>query len=71
MMIGIIYFFICDRKKKINIEIFYTLLLRYMHTVRLGATRVRGLSWKIYDEQFRLKMSMDSTTCWDAVDQEL
>jgi hypothetical protein len=49
----------------------YQALLKYMHTVRLGATRVRGLAWKIYDEQFRLKMSMDSTTCWDAVDQEL
>jgi hypothetical protein len=32
---------------------------------------VRGLAWKIYDEQFRLKMNMDSTTCWDAVNQEL
>ena len=32
---------------------------------------VRGLAWKIYDEQLRLKMRMDSTTCWDAVDQKL
>ena len=32
---------------------------------------VRGLAWKIFDEQFRLKRSMDLTTCWDAVDQEL
>ena len=38
-------------------------LLKYMHIVRLGATRVRGLAWQIYDEQFRLKMSIDSTTC--------
>ena len=49
----------------------YQALLKYMHTVRLGATRVRGLAWEIYDEQFRLKRSMDLTTCWDAVDQEL
>ena len=49
----------------------YQGLLKYMHTVRLGATRVRGLAWKIYDEQFRLQMSMDSTTCWDDVDQKL
>jgi hypothetical protein len=49
----------------------YQALLKYMHTVRLGATRVRGLALEIYDEQFRLKRSMDLTTCWDAVDQEL
>lgn len=32
-----------------------------MHVVRLGATRVRGLGSKYYDEQFRLKLSMDPT----------
>lgn len=49
----------------------YQALLKYMHTVRLGATRVRGLGWKCYDEQFRLKMSMDPTKSWDIVDNEL
>ena len=46
-------------------------LLKYMHDVRLGASRIRGLGWKEYDEQFRLKMSANPTKSWENIDQEL
>lgn len=46
-------------------------LLKYLNTVRLGATRIRGLGWKEYDEQFRLKVAADPNKSWDSVDQEL
>lgn len=46
-------------------------LLKYVSTVRLGASRIKGLGWKEYDEQFRLKMAMDPSKPWDIVDQEL
>lgn len=46
-------------------------LLKYMQTVRLGASRMRGLGWKEYDQQFRLKMAFDPSKSWDTVDNEL
>lgn len=46
-------------------------LLKYMHDIRLGASRIRGLGWKDYDEQFRLKMSSNPTKSWEEIDQEL
>ena len=48
----------------------YQALLKCMHTVclDLGFGDWHG---KYMTKQFRLKMRMDSTTCWDAVDQEL
>ena len=46
-------------------------LLKYMHDVRLGASRIKGLGWKEYDEQFRLKMSVNPTKSWEVIDQEL
>ena len=42
-----------------------------MHIVRLGASRINGLGWKTYDEQFRLKMGIDPVKSWEIVDQEL
>ncbi|XP_071156026.1 uncharacterized protein [Mytilus edulis] len=45
-------------------------LLKYMHSIRLGAKRcARG--WKSYDEQFRLRMSQDPAGSWAVVDPEL
>lgn len=35
-----------------------TALLKYMHTIRLGANRAKALDWKDYDIQFRLKKRM-------------
>jgi hypothetical protein len=49
----------------------YQALLKYMHIVRLGASRLNGLGWKTYDEQFRLKMGIDPVKSWEIVDQEL
>jgi hypothetical protein len=49
----------------------YQALLKYMHIVRLGASRINGLGWKTYDEQFRLKMGIDPVKSWEIVDQEL
>ncbi|OWF51513.1 uncharacterized protein LOC110449062 [Mizuhopecten yessoensis] len=46
-------------------------LLKYMHSVRTGAKRVTGLSWKAYDEQFRLRKAQIYTKPWNQIDQEL
>ena len=44
-------------------------LLKYMHDERLGAER--GGNWKKYDEQFRLRMSMNPVGSWRSVDKKL
>ncbi|KAK3088512.1 hypothetical protein FSP39_020020 [Pinctada imbricata] len=44
-------------------------LVKYLHDVRLGAQRSSG--WQKYDEQFRLKLSIDPTLSWAMVDSEL
>ena len=49
----------------------YQGMLKYINIIRLGASRLRGMGWKSYDEQFRFKMSMDPSKSWDSVDQEL
>lgn len=48
-------------------------LLKYLHDVRLGASRCGegDLGWKKYDEQFRLRRSIDPTIEWSKVDYEL
>lgn len=46
-------------------------LLKYMHTVKLGARRTGGLTWKSYDEQFRLKKVRHNSLRWYQVYQEL
>uniref|UniRef100_K1QSM1 Uncharacterized protein n=1 Tax=Magallana gigas TaxID=29159 RepID=K1QSM1_MAGGI len=43
-------------------------LFKYLHDVRLGAVRVGGLGFKSYDEQFRLRRSMDPSIPWGKVD---
>ena len=48
-----------------------TSLLKYMHTVRLGASRSSGLGWKDYDSQFRMKKQSNPSISWSKVDQEL
>ena len=45
-------------------------LLKYMSSIRLGAKR-SAVGWKLYDEQFRLRMSQDPANSWAVVDQEL
>ena len=46
-------------------------LLKYMHSVRLGAKRSQPLGWKYYDEQYRLKKALDPTSSWSVMDTEL
>jgi hypothetical protein len=46
-------------------------LYKYMRDVRLGAARNGGLGWKSYDEQFRIRRSLDPSIPWENVDQEL
>ena len=45
-------------------------LLKYMHTIRLGAKRC-PLGWKTYDEQFRLRMANNPTNSWANINSEL
>lgn len=46
-------------------------LIKYMYTVKLGASRSSGLSWYEYDQQFRYKVHKNSEVSWGVVDQEL
>lgn len=46
-------------------------LLKYIHTVRLAASRVNNLGWLRYDEQFRYKKARNPMIPWGKVDQEL
>lgn len=46
-------------------------LLKYIHTIRLGATRCAGIGWKFYDEQFRMRIAKNPSASWGVVDQEL
>ncbi|XP_063410323.1 uncharacterized protein LOC134693430 [Mytilus trossulus] len=47
-------------------------LLKYMSVVRLGSKRnPNNLGWKLYDEQFRLRKTLDPASSWAIVDPEL
>ena len=46
-------------------------LLKYLHSIRLGASRISGQGWKVYDEQFRLKMASNPASSWGEMDTEL
>jgi hypothetical protein len=46
-------------------------LLKYLHTVRLGASRSTSLTWKLYDEQYRLRKVQNTSSSWACVDTEL
>ncbi|XP_063403662.1 uncharacterized protein LOC134687357 [Mytilus trossulus] len=46
-------------------------ILKYMYSVKLGASRSTGLGWKDYDQQFRLKKARNPSMSWATVDQEL
>lgn len=48
-----------------------TALFKYIHTVRLGASRSPGLGWRDYDVQFRLKKEQNPNMSFAIVDQEL
>ena len=46
-------------------------ILKYMQTIRLGATRFPTAQWLEYDKQFRLKLSRNTDIQWGSVDAEL
>lgn len=46
-------------------------LLKYMSVVRLAAKSFRGIGWKSYDEQFRLRQARQPERSWAVVDGEL
>lgn len=48
-----------------------TALFKYMHTIRLGASRSSSLGWRDYDVQFRLKKERNPGISFANVDQEL
>ena len=45
-------------------------LLKYMHTIRLGAAR-HTEGWRSYDQQFRLRMGNNPANSWAMIDMEL
>jgi hypothetical protein len=45
--------------------------LKYMHVVRLAASRVSNLGWVSYDEQFSLRKARVPQSSWTDVDVEL
>lgn len=45
--------------------------LKYMHIIRLAASRGCNQGWISYDEQFRLKKSRAPVTSWGLIDNEL
>lgn len=48
-----------------------TALFKYIHTVRLGASRTNHLGWREYDVQFRLKKERNHSISFASVDSEL
>lgn len=46
-------------------------LVKYIHTIRLGAARSKGLGWKKYDEQYRLRKTLAPESSWADIDAEL
>lgn len=46
-------------------------LLKYIHSIQLGAGRCQGLGWRDYDQQFRLKKARYPASSWGCIDPEL
>ena len=46
-------------------------LLKYLHSIRLGASRFSGQGWILYDEQFRLRKASNPASSWGEMDTEL
>ena len=44
---------------------------KYMHTVRMAASRGYFLGWVNYDEQYRLRKATSPSSSWGVVDMEL
>ena len=46
-------------------------LLKYTEIIRTAAAQFPGLGWRNYDEQFRLRMELNPSCSWAAIDMEL
>ena len=46
-------------------------LLKHMFNVKLASSMSKGLGWKSYDQQFRMKKSQNPSMSWGNVDMEL
>ena len=46
-------------------------IIKHMRNVRLAASRVSGIGWSIYDEQYRLRKARFPHSFWGDVDMEL
>jgi len=47
-------------------------LLKYMNNIRIAEKRCgKGIGWKLYDENFRLKMAQNCNVSWGKIDLEL
>ena len=46
-------------------------ILKYISSIRLGASRSTTLGWRDYDIQFRLRRSKNSLISWENIDAEL
>ena len=47
------------------------MLLNYLHTVKLGASRSTSLTLILYDEQYRFRKAQNPSSSWACVDTEL
>jgi hypothetical protein len=46
-------------------------LFKYIQTIRSAAKRHGGMGWKLYDEQFRMRMALVNAMSWAEINQEL
>ena len=46
-------------------------LLKYCEVIRMASIQFPGLSWKHYDEQFRLRQEKNPMRSWGSIDMEL
>lgn len=46
-------------------------MLKYIHTIRMGASRVKTLEWRDYDIQFRLIKEANPSMSFSIVDKEI
>lgn len=46
-------------------------MLKFLSSIRLGASRIQHMGWKDYDIQFRLRRATNPLLGWSSIDAEL
>ena len=46
-------------------------IMKYMYMIRTAQKRFGGNGWRLYDEQFRHRLSLDPNRCWAIIDNDL